>query len=177
MSDLLPPNATAPERALSGAIERIAAVPARVRDVWNPDTCPANLLAWLAWAFSVDEWDQSWSDAQKRDVIKRSVSIHRHKGTIGAVREAINALGIGAVLLEWHKQIPVGDPYTFRLQLEADQEPITMPMIVKLVDIVMNTKNLRSHLESVQTGAATVNEMLLGIVTCAGLEITVQPGD
>lgn len=177
MSDLLPANATQAERALAGATERIGDVPAAVRDVWDPDTCPDALLPWLAWAFSVDEWDPAWSDAQKRDVIRRSVLVHRYKGTIGAVREAINALGIGAVLVEWFRQIPSGAPYTFRLQLEADQEPITMPAITKLLQVVESTKNLRSHLESVQPGAASTNEVYIGCATVLGLDITVQPGD
>ena len=88
MSDLLPINATPAERAISLAIERHAQVPIRVREMWNPDSCPENLLAWMAWAFGVDEWDVNWTDIQKRSVIKRSVVVHRYKGTIGAVRDA-----------------------------------------------------------------------------------------
>lgn len=177
MFDLLPANATPQERALEASTRRLAAVDPALRSVWNPDTCPPSILPWLAWAFSVDEWDQTWTDAQKRDVIKRSVSVHRYKGTVGAVKESINALGIGAVLLEWYKQIPAGDPYTFNLQLDAQQQPITMPTITRLLGIVANTKNLRSHLSSVTTGATTVEDLNLTCASMVGLEITVQPGD
>lgn len=177
MSELLPPNATAQERALSGAVERIGAVPAAVRQAWNADTSPAAMLPWLAWAFSVDTWDQNWSDAQKRGVIKQSVQVHKHKGTIGAVRDAVNAVGIGAQVVEWHKQIPVGDPYTFKLKLQADQYPVTMATIQNLLTIVSNTKNLRSHLSIVELGATTTEELNLACATVTGFQITVQPGD
>ncbi|MDT9105875.1 phage tail protein I, partial [Escherichia coli] len=121
MSDLLPNNATPLEAALAEAIARISDVPTPARDVWNPDTCQANLLPWLAWAFSVDEWDADWSEAQKRAAIKAAVPVQRYKGTIGAVREALAALGFGVQVQEWFNQLPAGAPYTYRLLLTADQ--------------------------------------------------------
>jgi len=175
MSDLLPPNATAQERALSDSIERIGAVPAAVRDVWSPDACPASMLPWLAWAFSVDTWEQGWSQDQKRAVIKQSISVHRKKGTIGAVVEAINALGIGAQVIEWHKQIPAGDPYTFSLSLDAQQDPITLNHLIQLVDVVNSAKNLRSHLSTVRPGATSRTDVYTAIVAMVGSEITVKP--
>jgi phage tail P2-like protein len=156
MSDhLLPANASSQERALSLAIERAGNVPVPVRDVWNPDTCPAQLLGWLAWALSVDEWDGSWTDEQKRAVIKRSVGVHRYKGTIGAVREAIAALGLQAQVQEWFNQIPQAAPYTFRILLTADQVGATQHQQRVLLQVLERTKNLRSHLTEVQVIANT----------------------
>lgn len=150
MSDLLPANATSGERALSNAIERAGSVPVVVREAWNPDTCPANLLAWLAWAFSVDEWDPAWTDAQKRNVIKRSVEVHRYKGTVGAVHEALGALFVDARVQEWFNQIPSGDPYTFRILLEVDQVGADQAAFASLFNVLERTKNLRSHLDEVE---------------------------
>ncbi|WP_429884766.1 phage tail protein I [Geoalkalibacter halelectricus] len=90
---LLPPNSTALERALEGATERIGAAAVPVSDLWNPDTCPAAALPWLAWALSVDVWDSAWSEDIKRRVIAESIAIHRRKGTVWAVREALRAAG------------------------------------------------------------------------------------
>jgi phage tail P2-like protein len=104
MIDLLPPNATKQERALSSSIARLSTVPVPMRDLWNADTCPASLLPWLAWALNVDSWDSNWTDQQKRNVIKSSVDVHRHKGTVGAVRRIVDALGVGAVLQEWWEE-------------------------------------------------------------------------
>lgn len=150
MPDLLPWNATPQERALSESAARVSDVPTPLRDLWNPDTCPPELLSWLAWAFSVDEWDTSWTEAQKREFIRRSVDVHRYKGTIGAVREALGALQFSAQVQEWFAQLPAGDPYTFRVLLTADQVGIPLEQFAVLFAVIDRTKNLRSHLELVE---------------------------
>jgi phage tail P2-like protein len=171
MSDLLPANATGGERALSLAAERAGSVPVRVRDVWDPDTCPANLLAWMAWAFSVDDWDPAWTDAQKRAVIKASIEVHKYKGTIGAVREALAALGVDAQVQEWFAQIPAGAPYTFRILLTAEQTGITAGQQQKLLTVLENTKNLRSHLDRIEIIAKTAAGPSVAAASGIGSEI------
>lgn len=173
MSELLPYNATPAENALEESIARISDTPTPVRTVWNADTCAANLLPWLAWAVSVDEWSANWSDLQKREAIKRSVSVHRYKGTIGAVREAVAALGLDCVVQEWFAQDPEGAPYTFRLILNTDQAPATEQQLEKLVAVVNSSKNLRSHLDTVVPGSTTVNNLFVGGAILMGNEITV----
>lgn len=104
MSDvatLLPNNATGGELALEQAMARVGSVSVGIRPIWNPDTCPENLLPWLAWALSVDNWDPGWSDDAKREVVRKSVGVHKRKGTKGAVVEALRAAGYGdAVVIE-----------------------------------------------------------------------------
>jgi|GEM_PF-360159 len=90
---LLPHNSTAVERALEGPSQKYAGLPLLARDLWNPQTCPADFLPWLAWTLSVDEWDGGWSDDQKRGVVAASVDVHRHKGTLWAMRRALAAAG------------------------------------------------------------------------------------
>lgn len=61
---ILPPNATSLETALDGAgAVRIDAVQVPVGTIWRPEACPEELLPWLAWALSVDVWDESWPEA------------------------------------------------------------------------------------------------------------------
>ncbi len=90
---LLPPNANEQERAIEAATARLGEVPVPLADLWNPERCPVSWLPWLAWALSVDEWDSAWSEQTKRDVIATSVDVHRHKGTVGALRKALVAIG------------------------------------------------------------------------------------
>lgn len=80
--DLLPPNATAFEKAMSGPTGRIMDVPVPIRDLWRWDTCPESHLAWLAWAMSVDLWNHNWPVEKKRNMIRESFELHRHKGTL-----------------------------------------------------------------------------------------------
>lgn len=94
MATLLPPNATALETALDATVaQRIAAVPTVIPSLWNADTCPALLLPYLAWALSVDEWDNTWSIDRKRAVIREARSIHAKKGTPAAIRHTLTTMG------------------------------------------------------------------------------------
>jgi len=99
---LLPPNNSgAAELAIEQATGGITLLPDAIRPLWTPDTCPASLLPWLAWTLSVDQWEPTWTEAQKREVIKASVEIHRRKGTVWAIRRALEAAGLGdATLIE-----------------------------------------------------------------------------
>ena len=100
MSDLLPPNRTPLEKALERTTARLGAVPVPIKDLWNPWRCPAVLLPWLAWALSVDEWDSGWPEERKREAIAASVELHRFKGSVWSVREALRRIGYKEVEIE-----------------------------------------------------------------------------
>lgn len=91
---LLPPSSTPLERAVDrSAAARLSALPAVVASLWHAATCPAPLLPYLAWALSVDEWDEEWGTDRKRAVIAESRPIHQQKGTPAALRRALTAIG------------------------------------------------------------------------------------
>ena len=167
---MLPPNATDQERALDDAAARLSGVPVPLRQLWNPDTCPASLLPWLAWAFSLDEWSDNWAEAQQRAAIKASYGVHRSKGTIGAVKQALAALGFTARVQEWFNQIPAGNPYTYRLLLEVDQVGYSQADLQKLLDVVDASKNLRSHLDTIVPKVASSAQVYVGAVALMGTE-------
>lgn len=173
-NSLLPYNATKQERDLEAVTARVSEVPVPVRAAWDPDTCPASLLPWLASAFSVDTWDPSWTDAQKRQTIKNSVFVHRHKGTIGAVRSALASLGFSAQVQEWFSQLPAGDPYTFMLLLEADQVGIDQAALARIQEIVSVTKNLRSHLAEIVPSITSATGPMVAAVASIGSEIVIS---
>ena len=173
MSDLLPYNATDQERALANTIARISEVPVVVREVWNPDTCPSNVLPWLAWAFSVDDWDTNWTDEQKRNVIKQSVYSQRIKGTIGAVTRQLAALGYDIKILEWWQKEPEGEPYTFDVYITSSQYPLTQRDYAKVLDVIDTNKNLRSHMGEVNLIVSSQSVVTCGTVSAVGSEISV----
>lgn len=100
MMHLLPPNASALERAITATGARIDTLPVAVRDTWNPATCPAALLPWLGWALAVDEWDEAWSDAVKRAVIADAVELHRHRGTVWSLKKSLAPLGMAVDVID-----------------------------------------------------------------------------
>jgi len=107
VSSLLPPNATLQEIALDEATARIGAVPVDIRKLWDPAACPIELLPWLAWAFSVDVWDDAWSDAVKRTVTAASYGAHKIKGTPQSIIDTLVAMGYNNV------EVLEGDLYFF----------------------------------------------------------------
>ncbi|HBR1366663.1 TPA: phage tail protein I [Klebsiella pneumoniae] len=145
-SSVLPPNATAVERAIDKAgADALAKIPVYlVRWVKNPDLCPVELLPWLAWERQVDTWNTTWSEQEKRSAIKRARYIHEHRGTPAAVRRALVDSPFGCEIIEWFDQSPPGDPYTFRLNVEQDDRPVTEFDHQDLKMAVMRAKNLRS---------------------------------
>ncbi|WP_162901258.1 phage tail protein I [Breoghania sp. L-A4] len=98
---VLPSNATPLERALERVGARVLDIPAPLKDLWNPDTCPVAFLPHLAAAFSVDFWNGDWDEAKKRSVIRNAVRHHRLKGTLAGI-EAYAAMA-GAEILGLHR--------------------------------------------------------------------------
>lgn len=90
---LLPPNATALERAAETATT--LAVDTPIEPVWSVADCPEALLPHLAWTVSVDVWGAIRPIAVRRETVRRSIGIHRRKGTLWAVREALRVCGYG----------------------------------------------------------------------------------
>lgn len=157
---LLPANATPAERALEQATARVGAVPTPLRALWNPDTCPAQLLPWLAWALGVDDWEPGWPEEVQRSVIRASIDVHRHKGTVAAIRTAIHAAGYpdaeiiegwaanlydGAILYDGSELHASADEWAeYRVRL---LQPVTVAKANALRRILARVAPLRCHLK------------------------------
>ena len=163
-NSLLPLNAQDQERAIELSIARHEAIPIITSHLWNPNTCPSSLLPWLAWALSVDEWDVTWSEATQRAVIQQSATVHRHKGTVGAVKKALHSLGLHVDFVEWFDttndpllaQIRRPVPHTFAFIAWANdhavaatnQPPLLRPDIYSSARrVVAQVKPVRSHFD------------------------------
>lgn len=147
--DLLPPNATNLERALVGAIAAALDLEEPVSALWDPDRCPASHLPWLAWQFSVDGWDPTWTESQKRAAIRASFEVHRYKGTRYAVERALAALGYSTHLIEWFQEAPPAAPGTFAVEVDLDDRGISAELYDQVERLALATKNARSHLTRV----------------------------
>jgi phage tail P2-like protein len=171
--DLLPPNATPQERALSNSTARVGDVPVPIRTLWNPQTCPVALLPWLAWAMSVDDWDSAWTEQQKRDVIAASVEVHRHKGTIGALKAALRPLNYDVQIEE-----PISLPYRFRIRIDPGRSnamDVAQLDYSRAQQIALRVKNVRSWLLGVQAMRQSTSALYFGAATVSGLLASIYP--
>jgi len=151
MSDtasLLPPNASPFERAVEQATARIGDIATPLRDLWNPQTCPVNLLPWLAWSLSIDNWQPDWPEYIKRSRIAAAIEIQRHKGTVKAVKDTVASFGGSVDVVEWWQKSPKGIPHTFDLTLTLsgnDGETATAQFVKDVITEVEKVKPVRSH--------------------------------
>ena len=145
MHTILPPNASTLERNIERLTERLELLPPSFEQIWNADTCTVAMLPWLAWAFSVDEWDAAWPEAKKRKAIKDSAFIHKHKGTRAAVERALSLYPYPTTLLEWFEQTPPAAPYTFIVKIHLAINNVDADIYPHLIGFINSAKNLRSH--------------------------------
>lgn len=124
-------------------------IPLSLSTLWNPATCPAHLLPWLAWALSIDSWDSDWSDEIKRALIAGNIALHRQKGTLAALRQILAAVDVPFEIEEWFQT--GAQPYTFQLTTDAvaywltGLRPLDNTLFSEIRAIVDPVKPLRSH--------------------------------
>ncbi|WP_196612512.1 phage tail protein I [Klebsiella pneumoniae] len=172
-SSLLPPGSSALERRLAQACSGISDLNVPLRDLWNPWKCPAKFLPYLAWAFSVDRWEENWTETAKRQAVSDAFWIHQRKGTVAAVKRVIEGLGYSMTLEEWWE---VADPAgTFRLEIDLNDIGITEPMIAELERIIGDAKPVSRHISQLTLSASTGSITSIGTAAFDGEVITVYP--
>jgi phage tail P2-like protein len=174
ISDLLPPNATPQERALSVSCGSELNIP--IKQLWSPFTCPAEILPWLAWSLGVDQWDSTWPDTTKRQVISESIAQHFKKGTSGALRRTLQKLGYEVEINE-----ATGTAYTFRLRFkvgagESAGGAVLQSAIASATATALIQKNARSALSGTDLLSDTDPVIIyVGGVAFGGIEAELSP--
>ncbi len=172
-SSLLPPGSSALERRLAQACSGISDLNVPLRDLWNPWKCPAKFLPYLAWAFSVDRWEETWTETAKRQAVSDAFWIHQRKGTVAAVKRVIEGVGYSMTIDEWWE---VADPAgTFRLEIDLNEIGITEPMITELERIIGDAKPVSRHISQLTLSASTYGTAYTGAAIVDGEVITVYP--
>ena len=126
---LLPPNATAFERALEAALAQDVDIP--IRKLWSSADCPEALLPYLAWALGVEEWDPDWPVAVRRAAVANAVAVHREKGTLAGLKRVLDTAGAEYEYVER----PAGVPMTARLSI-LNSNAVYLPDVARAVNRV-----------------------------------------
>jgi len=175
MNDLLPSGSTPLERRAAETCATVSDLAVPLRDLWNPDTCPVNFLPYLAWAFSVDRWDEKWTAAEKRQAVKEAFYIHRRKGTVAAIRRVIENLGYGMTLTEWWQ---VADPAgTFRLTIDVNEIGITPAMVNELERLIGDARPVSRPISQLALSVKVAGVASVGTALYDGDILTVYPPD
>lgn len=140
----------------------------------SAELCPPQLLPWLAWERSVDEWGDTWPVNTQRRVIAASIEIHRKKGTVGAVRKALNSLGHSGKLIEWWETVPKGTPHTFGIEVEIETLSLNDATAVGITRQIEAVKPVRSHFTLQMIGRTTA-VVHAACVAISGEVVTLLP--
>lgn len=88
----------------------------------------------------------AYTDAEKRTIIKRSIQLHRYKGTLWAVKESLKSIGFSDAVVTEH----VADHWAnFRVNIDLGERSLEGTEVEDLVKMILEYKNARSHLVDV----------------------------
>jgi phage tail P2-like protein len=114
--------------------------------VYLIDTVDSEAIPYLAEQFDVlgyKGFRLAITEADQREIIKRSIELHRFKGTLWAVREALVSIGYGDAIIEEHVE---GHWAKFRVTIDLGNQTLNVLQITDLVKMISEYKNARSHL-------------------------------
>ncbi|MCZ0877282.1 phage tail protein I [Raoultella ornithinolytica] len=172
-NSLMAPGSSVLEQRAAAACAVISDLSVPLRDLWDPWKCPVKFLPYLAWAFSVDSWDEKWSEAEKRSVIGEAFWLHQRKGTIAAIRHVVEKMGYSLSITEWWA---VADPAgTFRLETDVNDIGITSRMLDELTRLINETKPVSRHMAQFNISAKVTGTIFIGATLSSGEIITVYP--
>ncbi len=173
MNSLLPPGSSALERRLAAACSDLSGLDVPLRELWNPATCPVRFLPYLAWAFSVDRWDESWTESVKRQVVQDAFYIHQHKGTTSAIRRVVEPFGFLIRIIEWWQ---TGEaPGTFRLDIGVQEQGITEDTYQELERLISDAKPCSRHLLGMSINLQVSGQTAIAAASYYGDSLTVYP--
>ncbi|EMG3685299.1 phage tail protein I [Serratia marcescens] len=173
MNSLLPPGSSQLERRAAEACAGISDLNVPLRDLWNPARCPVKFLPYLAWAFSVDRWDEKWTAAEKRKAVTDAFYIHRRKGTVAAIRRVIEAMGFSMSIAEWWE---VADPRgTFRLTIDVNNVGITDEIVRELERLIGDARPVSRHIAGLNIKTVTRGKIYSAVASYCGEILTVYP--
>lgn len=115
---LLPPSArTKTEKEIEQAAFR--ALPIDIPALASPETAPDAFVPFLAWGTSTDLWDRNWSIEKKRAVVKAWWRLHRLKGTIAGIEEAVRFFDARVVAVRRPPDATYPDPVLTKAERDA----------------------------------------------------------
>jgi P2-related tail formation protein len=149
--------------AFEQAIDRVSQLDLQTLSVYNIDIVNVSALYDLADQFNVlghRGWNLADTEIKKRDLIKRSIALHRTAGTPYAIKQALDAVGYpNSTIIEnpakrydgsitYNGSIPYGkSPYgTFIVTLSSAVPAPNQTQIRLIFLLIEEWKNLRSVL-------------------------------
>ena len=118
--------------------------------VYLIDKVDESALVHLAEQFHImgnEGWLQTKTEAEKRELIKKAIELHRYKGTKYALVKVLSSLNINGEIQEWFEY--EGEPYHFKLNIFLQNYAYNQKVFESLKKMIDEYKNVRSVLEEI----------------------------
>lgn len=101
----------------------------------------------IAAAWDASVWRQSWPIQIKRRILNNVILEKRKRGTLGAVKKAIETIASFTSLTEWWQETPKGTPHTFKViaSLNNYEGVLESDLQEDLFGLIDDAKPVRSH--------------------------------
>lgn len=111
------------------------------------DTLTSEQLDHMAASWDASVWRQSWPIQIKRNVLNNVILEKRKRGTLGAVKKAIETIASFTSLTEWWQETPRGTPHTFKViaSLNNYEGVLESDLQEDLFGLIDDAKPVRSH--------------------------------
>lgn len=119
-------------------------------------------------------WDLANTDEERVTLLENAPQLHRYKGTPSALNTVFEALNLkGEIVDAWDYG---GDPYHFKLNIDATGKDFDSQLHDKLVALVNENKNERSQLDSLNITEITPSFVNFAVVITSGSESEIAFG-
>ncbi|WP_369951998.1 phage tail protein I [Ralstonia syzygii] len=175
---LLPPPLASDERfqVLAKLAARVSGIDLAPLLVYLVDTVNASALPLLAEQLHIlgEGWQFALDDDARRRLLKRSIELHKYKGTRWALQQVLETLALSGQVSEWFEY--GGQPYHFKINVDLEDRGIDPETFDALVALITEYKNVRSHLELLTLSLTNRSQVpVLAAATIGGELTTVYP--
>ncbi len=118
--------------------------------VYLIDKVDESALVHLAEQFHImgnEGWLQTKTEAEKREIIKKAIQLHKYKGTKYALVKVLSSLNINGEIQEWFEY--EGEPYHFKIDIFLQNYTYNEKIFESLKKMIDEYKNVRSVLEEI----------------------------
>lgn len=113
----------------------------------------------LLWEYHVEGFNESTTIEEKRILILQSLLTHMQKGTVGIVKKNCDLLFGNSEIEEWYKY--GGTPGRFKIKTKSNTQKDEI--YKKIINVIENTKNVRSHLDEITFIRENIIDFFIGI--------------
>lgn len=138
------------------------------------DKVEESALIHLAEQFHItgnEGWSNCETVAEKRDLIKNSLNLHKYRGTKYSLVRVLEILGLNGHVSEWFEY--GGTPYHFRISVDMNNKGFDGETEKSLVDLISENKNVRSKLENLIINLISSTEQIYASYAITSEELTV----